>query len=481
MDISFLNGTSSKVTHGFDLLTPSSSSPELPNRKPSLEDQMDDSQISDPRVNTAALPENHPIHYLHEAREYFKDNRPPFVIRRDDNLTTRALIIPTKDGRRPAVPDRVEAKAKLWNDKLMFWTLDLDNKRYIVKAFGGAPRAGMKYRYWAGPGKEFDEKPLAYTDLDTHANIPPYHDVPAAANGESLYQEDTNDEDYEVDFNLHNRDTARLTKAKKRKAKKNISRGGQHNENKANAAAFARQILDQCPTPSNPEKTTRFTNNSTISRMEGSEKPAQKQYQQGRQSEILPRASGDMELRTSPRKRRKTDIPYREVGWLNDNSAPLTTQPRPEIQQTAASDSSSPSDSSSDEETSQTEVHTTPNQLPQQSKVPKTTLSEFKQTRTILLVRLAPAAEFQPLKLLECPTVQAFSSNILGLWGVAEDEVEKITVNFNWMDVNYRKMAMVLNRNPEAHFQYLLDQVDECPGWMEEKPKCLLDVDIVLK
>lgn len=43
----------------------------------------------------------------------------------------------------------------------MFWTLDLNNTRYIVKPFNGQAQGGMRYLYWAGPGKDFEQKPLA--------------------------------------------------------------------------------------------------------------------------------------------------------------------------------------------------------------------------------------------------------------------------------------------------------------------------------
>lgn len=49
----------------------------------------------------------------------------------------------------------------------MFWTLDLNNTRYIVKPFNGQAQGGMRYLYWAGPGKEFEQKPLALSFIST--------------------------------------------------------------------------------------------------------------------------------------------------------------------------------------------------------------------------------------------------------------------------------------------------------------------------
>ena len=43
----------------------------------------------------------------------------------------------------------------------MFWTLDLNVTRYIVKPFNGRAQGGMRYLYWDGPENDFNEKPLA--------------------------------------------------------------------------------------------------------------------------------------------------------------------------------------------------------------------------------------------------------------------------------------------------------------------------------
>lgn len=47
----------------------------------------------------------------------------------------------------------------------MFWTLDLNHTRYIVKPFNGQAQGGMRYLYWAGPGKDFEQKPLALSSM----------------------------------------------------------------------------------------------------------------------------------------------------------------------------------------------------------------------------------------------------------------------------------------------------------------------------
>ena len=56
---------------------------------------------------------------------------------------------------------------KDWDEHFMFWTLDLNGTRYVVKAFAGTAQGGVRYLYWAGPGKGFEEQPLALTFIST--------------------------------------------------------------------------------------------------------------------------------------------------------------------------------------------------------------------------------------------------------------------------------------------------------------------------
>lgn len=73
----------------------------------------DDTERSDPTVNSNALPDDHPIHLLPEAQIFYKGSRPPFVLRKRSEIT-KEVVIPTKNGSRPkddkAVKVRIVAK-----------------------------------------------------------------------------------------------------------------------------------------------------------------------------------------------------------------------------------------------------------------------------------------------------------------------------------------------------------------------------------
>ncbi|KAF6237318.1 hypothetical protein HO173_004787 [Letharia columbiana] len=133
--------------------------------------ESDDPERSDPAVNSDALPDDHPIHLLPEARAFYRSGRtPPFVLNKRSEVI-KSVVIPTKNGLRPKDEKAIKVKivAKPWDKEFMFWTLDLNHTRYIVKPFNGQAQGGMRYLYWAGPGKDFEQKPLALSFIS------PYH------------------------------------------------------------------------------------------------------------------------------------------------------------------------------------------------------------------------------------------------------------------------------------------------------------------
>ena len=75
--------------------------------------ESDDTERSDPTVNSDALPDDHPIHLLAEAQVFYKGSRPPFVLNKRSEQT-KDVVIPTKNGSRPkddkAVKVRIVAK-----------------------------------------------------------------------------------------------------------------------------------------------------------------------------------------------------------------------------------------------------------------------------------------------------------------------------------------------------------------------------------
>ena len=136
MDTSLFTKTLSHIPNLFQTMAPSTDS-DFVDHKPSFTDTINFNENSDPAVNVAILSDNHPIHLLDIAREHYSRQKPPFVIGNRPENHARNVVVPTTSGQRPAVPTRLQVVARPWDAKNMFWTLDLNNIRYIVKAHNG--------------------------------------------------------------------------------------------------------------------------------------------------------------------------------------------------------------------------------------------------------------------------------------------------------------------------------------------------------
>ncbi|MCJ1259624.1 hypothetical protein MMC24_007463 [Lignoscripta atroalba] len=112
-----------------------------------------------------ALGDRHPVYMLDESREYYRARRPPFVQGKGKTPagTRKPIVLATEKGLLPKDPVKAEFVSREWNKDDIFWTLDLGNCRWIVKAFGGAPQGGVTYRSWLGPRKNFSKNPIAFS------------------------------------------------------------------------------------------------------------------------------------------------------------------------------------------------------------------------------------------------------------------------------------------------------------------------------
>ena len=98
-----------------------------------FEDPSSHDQETDPTVETPRLPEDHPVYLLEEARTFYQGQEPTFALRRHRENVPTVILAATS-----STPcKRAKLVAKLWDAKTMFWTLDLNNVRYIVKCFRG--------------------------------------------------------------------------------------------------------------------------------------------------------------------------------------------------------------------------------------------------------------------------------------------------------------------------------------------------------
>ena len=138
---------------------------------------------SDPSVNRDQLPEDSPVFLLEEARQAFRRHLPPFVIKKRSQLRRRC-VIPTVNGTRPTYPTTIDLFLRPWDKDHVYWTIDMNHKRYIVSAFpGDKGLGGAKWLTWTGLEEGFHEKPLALSQFSST------HPPPTASTAASLSSE----------------------------------------------------------------------------------------------------------------------------------------------------------------------------------------------------------------------------------------------------------------------------------------------------
>lgn len=443
--------------------TGSSGEEEKPLVDNTTNDTADHSMHSDPSVNTTKLPEDHPIHLEDEARRFFRGRRPPFVIvkRRKDPKT---VVLPTAAGPRAQKPKTAEIVIRSWDESTRFWTLDLNGIRYIVKPFRGAPLAGQKYLYWAGPTLGFDEKPLAFSVGNRRVVMSRYR---AALKSQMAFETDTKLHPDRSQKHRRGTSTSSLSDSEDQAENESSATTGQHMDE------LDPQLQGQWqPVDINAESDHIAPQTKVKNALKKGKKPTRHSDLPQRVPFSAPDQSPDAS-RAAPAKRRKTHDSKQDISHLYSVSPPALQ--RSTIQRNGVGASSS----QTERPATGAEQHrpARSKRLPtQQSPTEPITLSQQKQYRTTLLVRVASSMEYQPLKLTTCPNLATFFDQVLSVCDVKPKNVAKVTVTFLWLDLG---RTMVMNPNREACWTHLLEQVDEAPCWEEEMGRCMLDVEIV--
>lgn len=104
--------------------------------------------VSNPKVDTTPLPDDHSVSLLHEARDYYVGSEPPFVSRntgKNANGTIKRVVLATTDSKYPQLPVTVECTHRLWSKNYTYATVDLNGKRRIIKSRSGGPNGGASY------------------------------------------------------------------------------------------------------------------------------------------------------------------------------------------------------------------------------------------------------------------------------------------------------------------------------------------------
>ena len=82
------------------------------------------------------LPDNHPIEWLAEAKQFYGTRRPPFVQLKKNKFGERKTVFLAADSpSQKDSPINVDVVYRTRNKRDSSCTLDVEGKRFIVKAF----------------------------------------------------------------------------------------------------------------------------------------------------------------------------------------------------------------------------------------------------------------------------------------------------------------------------------------------------------
>ena len=457
----------------------------------------------------------------------------------------------------------------------MFWTLDLNGKRYIVKPFNGGAQGGMRYLHWAGPDKFFNQTPLALSfissaqsgattekrkstlldessfvavngkrfsptdDSDSSDSSDPSDSEVQKERGvtgplahvrscSSLHHNDDNDCDHQTnETNVFQRSSASQDPPAKR-TKLEISSREMDQLYHVTPPAPRRSDVRAEPAQSPTSTPKPSGNDREEMRKQRAKAQIERRLDRSFDQIFTPWAGEDQDVsrntlqiilkvitlmedntsqkivrdlnralnggdgRREPAGGKKPTRPYFKglVASLQNNKstaiqggglqAPLSLSESMHQQL----GSRNPQGANG---VSAQSVRPDPRSRPSENndhQLDRMFLPPEKQTRTTLIVRVAPSLEFLPLKLSECMTSEAFYSKVLGAWEVPRESLAKVTVTFTWMDARDTMRTMVMNSQVEGCFTHLIEQVDEAPSWTEApdgRGKCQLDVNIIRK
>ena len=383
-------------------------------------------QSSDPAQIPGYLPQDHPVAWEAEARGYYRaDSTPPFTVHKRSNEREREVDIPAATGLRSECPTKAKIVRREWSSRLTFWTLDLDGKRHIVKAFNGAPKGGAQYKRWTGPYKNEDDEwkgPIAFSHLksdssdkasakreDEQRKYRPGSGDSTDHNGrivESAPSESGSTESFELETNRHPHDTeeSAQTQCLGRIAVAPLHRKSDQGNRCNMAPNSATMTKVHIPLASNPV---------------GSRRESEGRLKRQRTATPL-----------EPAKRRK-DESYHSLPDTEERKQLTTTQ------------------------------------TPQ---VPR-----YKQECTTLRFYLKDGNRFRSVRLRDCLTTSDFCACIVKHCHIAWEEVAEVRVALPWMGCE-----MTMDFGKEADMEMLMEEIINAPVWDQdgENGRCVLDVHV---
>ena len=363
------------------------------------------------------------------ARKYYSRvmMEPPFVLRKRGKERERIVVIPSAAGLRPEFPAKAKIMLKDWDNRWSFWTLELGDTKYIVKAFPGASKGGVQYKRWTGPSEFEDDQwkgPVAFSDLKSASN-------PVVA-----VDERDGEEKLPVD-SLESNDLYSVSDSEST-ASDTGTEGG-------TSPLGIRRSSTEKSRPARPE---------TKSRVELG--AVRRSSCKGDQPSIAPN--------TVKSARTSAPLPPQAVdGQRNKREHPIT-----------------PPEST---KRRRNEIRSTPPyaQTEERASIPRPCqISIFKQEHTTLRFYLKGSSRFHGERLRDCLTAHKLFGCITNYFNIASEDDAEVTVVFSWMEEGAEGREMAMHFGKEVDMEFLIEEVDNASVWDVDRGtgRCIVNVHV---
>lgn len=438
---------------------------------------------SDQVVRATSLPDDHHIEWLAEAREMYQQNVPPFVTKQKFGVR-RMVELPLTGGHQEA--DKVEVVYRSWDAAHTFASIDVNDKRFIVKVFRGG---ATPYRPWLGPQTGFAEKPLAFSKQSTSRGPRAWTVVSqgkrvSLPKGWALREEDERDDDYSP---ASRRKSAQI----RRRPRLNYDLNDDEEEIDVDTfpgepfADFATQVHSERSFVEGEFLVSHPTGDQLLKPNISSPQPPSKLINAVKKSLRLPKEQDDYP--------RPKQIKRRSIG-----GQAATTDSGGNKRQKHKADFSSGSEHSvphkrakatkaiphrtwSADAASSKNVSQVSRYEPSALDAPA--LSPYKQSHTTLRIALVPyPLQSVVQRLRSCMTMATFFNTVIGVSGYKGDmdRIFGVTATFDCKSDDDADKSMVIREEWQDSFDIFLETVDGAESWTKEGGKCGVAIRLLL-
>ena len=400
--------------------------------------------------NVAALPEDHAVEYLDEAKAVYTKSIPPFVITKNKSKKSRRRDVPiVPDGQILTTPTVAEVVYRAWDSLHDYGTVELKGKTFIVRGSPGGSSGGYQYHLWLGSQAEAVKTRFTKFQPNDANTTPssltePFREVREALSSSELPNDDEDEvaqggvgmeEGYSYDSFRKGFDPTTVR------------------------ASMPSQFSEQKERPRRIIKPTKRARSSTPPSHLGSRKGKEPAHATKRVFRGVNQPSPETSGVSSPPYETPAHTP--SITGRHQSSQFSISQP-----------------SKSQPETSQRGTHQT--QIQEPSSLP--TLAPHKQKNAILrATRDSNVIGFVPLRLSACMTMSTLFGSVVAASGHREDQepIKCVMATFDWKEESDLYKTIYINRETEGSFEIFLELIDEAPCWNEEGGKCGIAVEVV--